>query len=128
MSGIVVHVPGDAAAVAVGADRVAQALQAEAAARGLVLRIVRNGSRGLLWLEPMIEVATPAGRIAYGPVAESDVPGLLDAGLIKGGAHALRIGEPAAARRKVTEGLAQREALAQQVTQGNALAQQKLQR
>jgi formate dehydrogenase iron-sulfur subunit len=53
---------------------------------------VRNGSRGLLWLEPMIEVETAAGRVAYGPVAASDVPALLAAGLLDGGTHALRLG------------------------------------
>jgi formate dehydrogenase iron-sulfur subunit len=56
------------------------------------VEIVRTGSRGLFWLEPMIEVATPTGRIAYGPVAASDVPGLLAAGLLRGGAHPLRLG------------------------------------
>ena len=87
-----VFVPRDAAALAVGADEVADALVAHAAARGLRIELVRNGSRGLFWLEPLVEVATPAGRIAYGPVAADDVPGLLDAGLPAGGAHALRLG------------------------------------
>jgi formate dehydrogenase iron-sulfur subunit len=82
-------VPGDSAARAVGADAVAVALESEAALRGLDLRIVRNGSRGLHWLEPLIEVATPSGRVAYGPVAAGDVAGLLDAGMIDGADHAL---------------------------------------
>jgi len=89
-----IYVPCDAAARAVGADRVAHALQQEAMRRGVTLDIVRNGSRGLFWLEPMIEVETSAGRIAYGPVTPSDVIGLLDGGLLEGGAHALRIGRP----------------------------------
>ncbi|MDO5288139.1 MAG: NADH-ubiquinone oxidoreductase-F iron-sulfur binding region domain-containing protein [Pseudomonadota bacterium] len=89
---VTVYVPRDAAARAAGADQVAQALQAEAARRGLPLRLVRNGSRGLFWLEPMVEVATPAGRVAYGPVQASDVPGLLDAGLLHGAAHPLSHG------------------------------------
>ena len=78
-------VPRDSAALAVGADEVAAALQAAASAHGMVLHpgsacatptaatLVRNGSRGLFWLEPMVEVATPAGRVAYGPVAPEDV-------------------------------------------------------
>ena len=53
---------------------------------------MRNGSRGLFWLEPLVEVATPAGRIAYGPVTVADVAGLFDAGFLRGGAHALRQG------------------------------------
>ena len=83
-----VFIPADAGAVAVGADEVALALAAlrqRAAARGV--EIVRTGSRGLYWLEPMVEVATPAGRIAYGPVAAGDVDGLLDADCSAGGEH-----------------------------------------
>jgi len=56
------------------------------------VRLVRNGSRGLLWLEPLAEVATPAGRIAYGPVQPDDVAGLFEAGWLQGGAHRLRQG------------------------------------
>ena len=80
-------IPRDAAALAVGADAVAAAF---AAVDGV--RIVRNGSRGLLWLEPLIEVETPRGRIAYGPVAPVDVPGLLAAGMLQGGDHPLCLG------------------------------------
>lgn len=87
-----VFVPRDAAALAVGADAVAAMLQAECARRGLAVELVRNGSRGMFWLEPLAEVATPHGRVAYGPVAAEDVPGLLDAGLLHGGAHALSLG------------------------------------
>jgi len=88
-----IFVPRDSAALAVGADEVAAALQAELARRGVAADIVRNGSRGLFWLEPMVEVSTPAGRVAYGPVAPEDVPALLDAGLLQGAAgHALCLG------------------------------------
>ncbi len=83
-----VYVPCDAAALALGADAVAAVLTE------LGIRIVRTGSRGLFWLEPMIEVATPAGRIAYGPVGAADLPGLIEAGLLEGGAHELRLGQP----------------------------------
>jgi formate dehydrogenase iron-sulfur subunit len=83
------YVPRDAAALAVGADDVATTLQAELARRGLQVELVRNGSRGLFWLEPLVEMDTPRGRVAYGPVAPEDVPGLLDAGLLQGAPHAL---------------------------------------
>ena len=83
-----VYIPRDAAALALGADAVAAALVKPG------IETVRTGSRGLFWLEPMIEVETPAGRIAYGPVTEADVPGLLAAGLLDGGAHKLRLGRP----------------------------------
>ena len=89
---VTVYVPRDAAALAVGADAVADAVAAEAAARGLAVRLVRNGSRGMFWLEPLVEVATPQGRLAYGPVAPEDVPGLFEAGFQSGGAHPLALG------------------------------------
>ncbi len=91
MSGhlITVYVPRDAAALSVGADAVAIAIRAEASHRGLPVRIVRNGSRGMLWLEPLVEVATDAGRVAYGAVTPADVPSLFDAGFLTGGAHPL---------------------------------------
>ena len=85
-----VFVPGDAAAVAVGTDDVAAALVRHAPD----VRLVRTGSRGLFWLEPLIEVETPQGRIGYGPVTAQDVPGLLASGLLAGGAHMLRLGKP----------------------------------
>jgi formate dehydrogenase iron-sulfur subunit len=87
-----VYVPRDAAALSLGAERVAQAIAAEAAARGIDLRLVRNGTRGLCWLEPLVEVETPAGRVAYGPIAAADVKGLFDAGLLAGGQHARLLG------------------------------------
>ena len=91
-----IFVPQDAAALAVGAERVARALRDEAARRGAVLQIVRTGSRGAVWLEPLIEVETAAGRIGYGPVTAGDVAGLFEAGFLTGGIHALRIGQPEA--------------------------------
>jgi len=72
-------IPRDAGALAVGADEVAAALTDVARQRGLPLEIVRTGSRGLYWLEPMVEVATPSGRTAYGPVTVADASALLDA-------------------------------------------------
>jgi formate dehydrogenase iron-sulfur subunit len=88
----VIYVPADSAALSVGAESVAQALAREAQQRGVPIRIVRNGSRGLFWLEPLIEVATPSGRVAYGPVTAEDLPGLFDAGFLAGGAHRLHLG------------------------------------
>jgi formate dehydrogenase iron-sulfur subunit len=62
-----IFVPGDAAAVAVGADEVAAAVGDD---------VVRNGSRGMFELEPLLEVETPEGRIGYARVTAGDVPGL----------------------------------------------------
>ena len=87
-----VFVPADSSALSVGAGDVALAIAAQAAARGSAIELVRNGSRGLSWLEPLVEVATPAGRVAYGPVTVADVPGLLDAGFLAGADHPLALG------------------------------------
>ncbi len=91
-----IHVPGDAAARALGADAVAAAIREFAARRGTPVTVVRTGSRGACWLEPLVEVTTSAGRIGYGPVTAAEIPGLLDAGLLHGGAHRLRVGDVAA--------------------------------
>lgn len=93
---ITIYVPQDAVALGLGANRVARAIFSGAEARGLDIRIVRTGTRGMLWLEPMVEVGTPEGRIAYGPVTPADVEGLLDARLVEGGEHTLRLGNPKA--------------------------------
>lgn len=87
-----IFVPCDSGAVSVGAEAVACAIAQEAERRTLEIQIVRNGSRGAYAFEPMVEVATPAGRIAYGPVTAADVPGLFDANILEGGTHSLRLG------------------------------------
>lgn len=88
MSAIKLYVPRDSAALALGADDTAATLAAEAARRGINIELVRNGSRGLFWLEPLVEVQTAQGRVAYGPVEADDVPALFDA-LIHGAEHPL---------------------------------------
>jgi formate dehydrogenase iron-sulfur subunit len=82
MNAPTVWIPRDAAALAAGADEVADELAAVAARRGLPLNLVRNGSRGLLWLEPLLEVATPGGRVAFGPLRAQDVADLVCRGLL----------------------------------------------
>jgi len=92
VSVVTVYIPRDSAAIAVGADQVAKRLLHECGVRGLEVSIVRNGSRGLFWLEPLVEVNTPLGRVAYGPVTADDVPGLLGAGMLSGHKHPLHLG------------------------------------
>ncbi len=92
MSTATVYVSRDAAALAADADLVAAAIAAHADGAQAPVRIVRNGSRGLLWLEPLVEVQTPQGRIAYGPVRVQDVRSLFEAGWLQGGAHPLLLG------------------------------------
>jgi formate dehydrogenase iron-sulfur subunit len=91
-----VFIPREATALALGAEAVARAFAAEAVRRKQDIRIVRNGSRGAFWLEPLIEIETAKGRVAYGPVQAKDVAGLLAAGALEGKAHPLSLG-PAAA-------------------------------
>jgi formate dehydrogenase iron-sulfur subunit len=80
MMAVTVYVPGDTTACALGADEVAVELAAQAAVRGIRVEVVRNGSRGAFWLEPLVEVDTGDGRQAYGPIVPADVAELFDAG------------------------------------------------
>ncbi|MFC5587255.1 formate dehydrogenase beta subunit [Nitratireductor kimnyeongensis] len=89
-----IYIPRDAGALALGAEKVAAAAREEIEKRGLDATIIRNGSRGMFWLEPMVEVETAEGRVAYGPVKPGDVADLFDAGLIEGGTHDLSLGKP----------------------------------
>jgi formate dehydrogenase iron-sulfur subunit len=86
MSLLRIFVPLDAAARGVGADETAREIVAEAKRRQLDIELVRNGSRGLLWLEPLVEVEVDGRRYAYGPVAAEDVAGLFAAGFTLGAA------------------------------------------
>ncbi|WP_236180800.1 formate dehydrogenase beta subunit [Pseudomonas mosselii] len=82
----------DSLARAVGADEVAEAFTREATQRRLPLHIKRTSSRGLYWLEPLVELDTAQGRVGFGPVTPEDVPGLLDALAGDPGSHALALG------------------------------------
>ncbi|HDZ40054.1 MAG TPA: formate dehydrogenase beta subunit [Marinobacter sp.] len=89
-----IYVPCDTTALSLGADRVAQELQLAAAAQSRDIRLVRNGSRGLFWLEPLVEVETPHGRVAYGPVEPDQIEALVAGGLLDGNAeHPLYLGD-----------------------------------
>src|SRR5579862_8050656 len=98
MTAATLYVPRDASALSLGAGEVATAIAKEASAREIELKLVRNGSRGAFWLEPLVEVVVAAGhpanggqskRVAYGPVTVADVPGLFAADFLNGGAHPL---------------------------------------
>ena len=82
----------DSTALSLGAELVVKAVAKYAADKDQSIEIVRNGSRGLFWLEPLIEVETSQGRVAYGPVQPADVDSLLDGGLLDGAAHPLYLG------------------------------------
>jgi formate dehydrogenase iron-sulfur subunit len=84
-----VFVPRDSAARSVGADEVAERIAAVAAATARDVEVVRTGSRGMLWLEPLVEVETPRGRVGYGPLAAEEVDGLVGRGMLEGTATGL---------------------------------------
>ncbi|MBT8087362.1 MAG: formate dehydrogenase [Gammaproteobacteria bacterium] len=87
-----IYVPRETAAVSVGADEVALEVAREAKRRGIRIELVRNGSWGASWLEPLLEVEVDGARIAYANVAPGDIPGLFEANLVGGGEHANRLG------------------------------------
>ncbi len=87
-----IFVPRETAAISVGADDVAVAIAREAKRRGDAIELVRNGSWGASWLEPLIEVDVGGQRIAYGNVQADDVAGLFADGLLQGGEHPARLG------------------------------------
>jgi formate dehydrogenase iron-sulfur subunit len=81
------YIPQDTTALACGAESVAHALQAAG------VEPVRNGSRGMFWLEPLLEVDTDAGRIGFGPVSSKDIPSILDALEADASTHSLYLGQ-----------------------------------
>lgn len=89
---IKVYIPRDSGALSLGAEKVAQAIIGQAEQQGEDIQVVRNGSRGMFWLEPMVEVETDKGRVAYGPVTKADVTSLFESGFLNGGPHPLYLG------------------------------------
>lgn len=87
--------PRDTTALALGADGIAAGLIAEATRRKLSLDFVRNGSRGLFWLEPLLEVELGDRRLAFGPMTVDAIPALLDALAGDPATHSLYLGPSA---------------------------------
>jgi len=84
---IKIFIPRETTAHSLGAELVLEAIRTEAQYRNQEVDIVRNGSRGACWLEPLVEVETPTGRIGYGPVTTDDIAELFDADFLNGGDH-----------------------------------------
>ena len=87
MSRTKIYVPRETAAVSVGADEVALAIAQTAKKSGIDIELIRNGSWGASFLEPLVEVEVDGTRIAYGNVAAADVAAMFAADLVNGGAH-----------------------------------------
>jgi len=92
MTTYTIFIPRDSSALSLGADKVFNVIKSEASKRGVELEIIRNGSRGLFWLETMVEVKTPKGRVAYGPVNPNDVSSMFDNEFYLGKKHPLSLG------------------------------------
>jgi len=88
-----IFIPCDTTALSMGADKLVALFIAEAEKHNSTIEIIRNGSRGMFWLEPLVEVETAAGRMAYGPVQAQDVTSLFESGLLVGSQqHRLALG------------------------------------
>ena len=61
---IKVYIPRETTASSLGAEALVDAIKTEALYRNLDIEIVRNGSRGACFLEPLVEVITAAGKRA----------------------------------------------------------------
>ena len=92
MAATKVYVPRETAAISVGADDVAIEIARQAKKSGDSIELIRNGSWGATWLEPLVEVLVDDERIAYGNVAAHDVAEMFTSGFLTGGDHARRLG------------------------------------
>lgn len=92
MSGLFARLPQDAAAMALGSEQVARKLKDACRKREIPLALKRTGTRGLFWLEPLLEFDTAQGPIAFGPVEVSDVDAILDS-VVNGTPHAYALGD-----------------------------------
>ena len=91
-----VYVPNDTAAQSVGADVVAEAIRHVCTAAGQDVVLVRNGSRGAAWMEPLVEVDTDAGRIGFANVSPEQVAAIFVDGALPEATHPSSIGLVAA--------------------------------
>ncbi len=89
-----IYLPRETTAISLGANNLEIELNREANLRNIDIKIVRTGSRGAAWLEPLIEVEKGNTRIAYGPITTKDISSLFDADFLNAGDHKLKIGDP----------------------------------
>ncbi len=87
-----IYIPRETTASSLGAELLVDAIVTEAKYRNLPIEIVRNGSRGACFLEPLVEIETTSGRAGYGPVQQEDIAELFDANFLSGGKHRLALG------------------------------------
>ena len=92
-----IFVPRDTSAIACGADAVAEKIQSEAEDRGVDVTVVRNGSRGLCWLEPLVEVDMGEDRYGFGPIEVGEVASLFECGFAQNSPHPKALAQTPAA-------------------------------
>jgi len=84
-----IFIPRETAAMSMGSDELAEKIALFSESKNISIEIVRNGSWGMSWLEPLIEVDTSDGRVAYGPVSIDDIESLFESNFLEGSDHAL---------------------------------------
>lgn len=89
---ISIYIPQESTALALGADEIATKITEEATKRGLDIAITRNGSRGMLWAEPLLEVDVEGIRHGYANIDPDNVTSLFDANFLTGGIHPSSLG------------------------------------
>mgnify|MGYP000882254756 CR=1 FL=1 len=88
-----IYLPRETTALSLGVEEVIAAIEKEASDRKITLQIIRNGSRGAAWLEPLLEVEFKGKRIAYGPMTTAQVKSLFEADFLNAGEHELKLGD-----------------------------------
>ncbi len=86
-----IYIPQDSTAIGLGAEKVARAFAEAVGQPGVAAKIIRTGSRGLYWLEPLVEVERGGVRFGYGPLKPEDAEGVLTA-MLGDGEHAKALG------------------------------------
>lgn len=77
-----IFLPRDAAALGVGANDIASALEGALRDADSNFELIRTGSRGMLWLEPLLELEQDGIRYGFGPLIPADIPQLIEAGVL----------------------------------------------
>ncbi len=88
-----IYLPRETTTLSLGVEELISAIEHEAAARGIAIQILRNGSRGAAWLEPLLEIDFNGKRLGYGPVTASQIQSLFEADFLNAGEHELKLGE-----------------------------------
>lgn len=87
-----IYLPRETTALSLGVEEIISELEQAASDREIELQIIRTGSRGAAWLEPLLEIELKDKRIAYGPVTTAEIESLFEADFLNAGEHELKLG------------------------------------